>query len=276
MPTWKLSGFADEIDTNPDVQLAVLKGLGANHVEVRSAWETNVIDLSADQLAEFKDYLAKYEMGVSAIGSPIGKVDIDLPPEHELERLDRAINAAKTLGTGNIRMFSFYYPGKSRDQVRNAVVLRLKALTERASENGITLLHENEKDIYGDTGAACAEILQAVDHPNFRAAFDPANFVQVGDKPYTEAWPLVQPWVDYLQVKDARFADQEVTASGDGDGEVAEIVQALVDRRYAGFASMEPHLAQYTSSGGFSGAAEFGRATRAFRKIAEDQGVTFE
>ena len=49
-PTWKLSGFADEIDLDPVVQLAVLQALGARHVEVRSAWDRNVLDLYPEQL----------------------------------------------------------------------------------------------------------------------------------------------------------------------------------------------------------------------------------
>src|SRR5665647_1103295 len=47
---WILSGFADEIDPDPVVQLAVLQALGAAHVEVRAAWDTNVLDLTDDQL----------------------------------------------------------------------------------------------------------------------------------------------------------------------------------------------------------------------------------
>ena len=44
MVEWVLSGFGDEIDEDPRVQLAVLQALGASHVEVRSAWGVNVAD----------------------------------------------------------------------------------------------------------------------------------------------------------------------------------------------------------------------------------------
>jgi hypothetical protein len=32
--SWQLSGFGDEIDADPRVQVAVLQALGANHVDV--------------------------------------------------------------------------------------------------------------------------------------------------------------------------------------------------------------------------------------------------
>jgi hypothetical protein len=48
---FQLTGFADEIDDDPLVQLAVLQALGAHFIEVRSAWGTNVADFSDSQVA---------------------------------------------------------------------------------------------------------------------------------------------------------------------------------------------------------------------------------
>jgi len=33
--SWQLSGFGDEIDADPRVQVAALQALGANHIDVR-------------------------------------------------------------------------------------------------------------------------------------------------------------------------------------------------------------------------------------------------
>jgi hypothetical protein len=103
---WALSGFGDEIADDPVVQVAVLQALGANHIEVRSAWGTNIVSLDDTQLARLKAVFDEAGMKVSAIASPIGKVDVTLPVEHELARLRKAINAAKVLETGYIRIFS--------------------------------------------------------------------------------------------------------------------------------------------------------------------------
>jgi hypothetical protein len=50
-------------------------------------------------------------------------------------------------------------------------------------------------------------------------------------------------------------------------------VTALRDDGYSGFASLEPHLALGHAMGGFSGAALFGRAARAFTSLLDSIGV---
>lgn len=270
---WDLSGFGDEIDADPRVQAAVMRAIGASHIEVRSAWGTNIVDLSEEQLAELKGVLDEAGLKVSAIASPIGKVDVALPVEHEVERLGRALRAAEVLGAPYIRIFSFYYEGKEPEDVRDAVIERMTALARRAEGTGVTLVHENEKDIFGDIPERVHDLVTAVGSPALRLAWDPANFVQVGVKPFTQGYELLRPHVVYLQVKDALFADGTVVPAGEGDGEVLATVEALRDSGYTGFASLEPHLAEGFALGGFSGPYAFGVAARAFAKVLASAGV---
>ena len=269
---WVLSGFGDEIDPDPTVQVAVLQALGARYIEVRSAWGINVLELGPDRLAELKAVFDARGMGVSAIASPIGKVSVELPVRHELDRLDAAIEAARVLGTRYIRVFSFYYGGDAA-AVRDAVVERMRALTSRAEDAGVVLLHENEKDIFGDVPARIVDLLESVGSPALRVAWDAANFVQVGVRPFAEAYAPLRPYLEYVQVKDALSADASVVPAGEGDGELAETVRALRDSGYSGFASLEPHLADAFATGGFSGPAAFGVAGRAFAKVLAGAGV---
>jgi len=121
---------------------------------------------------------------VSAIASPIGKVDVGLPVEHEVERLGRAISAAETLGTSYIRIFSFHYGSRDVETVRGDVMTRMRALAKIAEEAGVILLHENEKDIFGDIPSRVLDIIETVNSPALRVAWDAANFVQVGVRPF--------------------------------------------------------------------------------------------
>jgi sugar phosphate isomerase/epimerase len=272
---WTLSGFGDEIDADPAIQVAVLQALGASAIEVRSAWGTNIVDLDDDQLAGLHRIFSERGQTVSAIASPIGKVDIGLPVEHEVERLARAIAAAHALGTPNIRMFSFFrQESQTPEDIRDDVLVRLRALADLAEREGVTLLHENEKEIYGDVPSRVLDIVESVGSSALRLAWDNANYVQCGVKPFTDAWPTLAQYTDYLQVKDARFADGEVVPAGQGDGELLETVLALRDAGYTGYASLEPHLSDTSSLGGFSGPAAFGRAGRAFRTLTDQIGVT--
>lgn len=272
--TWTLSGFGDEIDPDPVVQIAVLQALGAGHIEVRSAWGTNIVELDPDRLAQLKIILDQRGMAVSAIASPIGKVDVAQPIAAELKRLDAAIDAAQRLGAGFIRIFSFYRAeGLAVEAIRDQVIDHLGALAERAEQAGLVLLHENEKGIYGDVPARVHDLITAVNSPALKVAWDNANFVQCGVRPYTDGFELLRPHIAYLQVKDARAADGVVVPAGEGDGELAETVAGLRDHGFAGFASLEPHLAVAGRLGGYSGPGAFGRAARAFAALADAHGV---
>ena len=273
-PVWTLSGFGDEIDADPVVQVAVLQALGAMHIEVRSAWGSNVVDLDDDQLDRFAGLVRERGMRVSAIASPIGKVDVTGDADAEVARLRRAVAAAHRFGASYIRIFSFYRPsGVAVEGVRDAVMTRMRGLADVAEAEGVTLVHENEKDIYGDVPKRCLDIIESVGSPALQVAWDNANFVQVGVRPFTDGYAMLRPHLAYLQVKDALRVNGEVTPAGEGDGELRETLTALRDDGYAGFASLEPHLVDTSALGGFSGPFAFGVAARAFRSLTDSIGV---
>ncbi|MBT2247277.1 sugar phosphate isomerase/epimerase [Arthrobacter sp. BHU FT2] len=272
--TWPLSGFGDEVDPDPNVQAAVLLALGASHIEVRSAWGTNVSEFTPEQVERLKAILDERGLKVSAVASPIGKVDVSLPVEHEVQRLGQIISVAKGLGTKYIRIFSFYRAdGQSAEDIRDDVLVRMAALAAEAEAAGVVLLHENEKDIYGDTPERVLDIMETVNSPALRVAWDNANFVQVGVKPYSDGYAMLRPYLEYFQVKDALFSTGEVVPAGHGDGELDATVAALKADGFSGFASLEPHLASAHELGGFSGPVAFGIAARAFAALADKHGV---
>jgi len=274
MTGWTLSGFGDEIDADPVVQLAVLRALGARHIEVRSAWGSNIVDLSESDLARLADVIGDRGMAVSAVASPIGKTLITADAAEENARLARAVTAAHRLGARYIRIFSFYRPpGMPVEAARDEVMRRLSTFAATAAREDLVLVHENEKDIYGDIPARVLDVIESVGSDALRVAWDNANYVQVGVKPYTEGYRLLRPHLEYLQVKDAVFGTGQVVPAGQGDGELRETLTALRDDGYTGFASLEPHLADQSALGGFSGPAAFGVAARAFAALTEAIGV---
>src|SRR5215203_2004791 len=249
---WTLSGFSDEISPEPRVQCRVAGGLGLKYLEVRSAWNVNILDLDGDQLAALRQTLKEFDLSVSSIGSPIGKIYIDEDFEPHLERMRHAAEVARQLGAPYIRIFSFFLrAGDDPDTHRGEVLRRMRALADVAEQYDVVLLHENEKEIYGDIPRRCLDIVTAVDSPKLRLAWDAANFVQVGVRPFTEGYALLRPYLEYVQIKDARLADASVVVAGAGDGEVVETIRALRADGFDGFFSLEPHLADYNARGGF-------------------------
>jgi sugar phosphate isomerase/epimerase len=272
--SWTLSGFGDEIDPDPAVQVAVLKALGAQHIEVRSAWSTNVVDLDDDQLESLRTLLADQQMSVSAVASPIGKVDVALDAELEVERLRRIIRVAHVLQAPYIRIFSFFRgEGVAVESIRDEVMVRMRLLADEAEKAGVVLVHENEKGVYGDVPERVLDIVESVGSSALRLAWDNANFVQVGVRPFDEGYAMLRPHLEYLQVKDAIAATGAVVSAGHGDGQLRETLTALRDDGYTGFASLEPHLASAHELGGFSGPTAFGDAARAFADLLRELGV---
>ena len=273
---WTLSGFSDEISPDFTEQCTVAAGLGLRYLEVRSAWGINILDLDSDQLSIMKDTLAAHGLGVSSIGSPIGKIFIDEDFDAHLDRMRHAADVAHFLGAPYIRIFSFFIrPGSNPADHRDEVITRMQALAQVAEQADVILLHENEKDIYGDVPSRCLDIVESVGSSHLRLAWDPANFVQVGVRPFTEGYAALRPHVEYVQIKDALAADGSVVVAGAGDGEVVETIRALHADGFDGFFSLEPHLGDVDALGGFSGPELFTAAWKAFTDILTAEKIAY-
>lgn len=270
---FRLSGFADEISPDPETQLAVLEDEGIGHLELRGVWKKNVLDLTDEERGRFKGMLDERGVEVSAIGSPIGKVKIGDPFQPHLERFERAVDCARFFGAPYIRLFSYFLPeGEDPARFRDEVVSRMREKAARAREAGVTLLHENEKRIYGDTGERCGDILDVVDSPALKACFDPANFVQCGEEPLS-CWERLKDRVAYFHIKDAVASTNEVKPAGEGDGRIADILKDASARGFDGFLSLEPHLKAAGTFDGFSGPERFKAASQALKKLLEGISV---
>jgi sugar phosphate isomerase/epimerase len=271
---WTLTGFADEISPELEEQLETLAQESMGYMELRSVWNTNVLDLSDDELDRVKSDTALRGIGISSIGSPIGKVPVTEPFGPHLERFRRALRAADVMETPYVRVFSFFIPeGQEPGHYREEVIDRMATMAGEAKDSGITLLHENEKEIYGDVPSRCLDILAGVGSPALRAAWDAANFVQCGVRPYKEGYASLRPYVEYIHVKDALSGSDRVVPAGEGDGQLPETLSALHDSGFDGFFSLEPHLASAGTYSGFSGPALFRKAAGAFKDLLRRQGI---
>ena len=240
-----LSGFSDEIAPELDLQLAAIREWGLSHIELRAADGVNVSDFSPEKVKEVKNKLAGAGVSVSSIGSPIGKIGIEADFAPHLEKLTCTLEIQKELGAPYLRMFSFYIPqGRAPEDFREEVLDRVGRMAEEAAAWDSVLLHENEKGIYGDSAPRCKELLEAFYGPHFKAVFDFANFVQVGQQTLP-AYELLKPYVEYVHVKDAQWGTGAVVPAGQGDGHVKEILTDLIGGGWKGFLSLEPHLTDF-------------------------------
>lgn len=277
----RLSAFADEISPDLNEQIAALQSESIHYLDLRGVWNINVLDLSNAQISQIRQTLDAHNTGVAAIGSPIGKSAINAPFDATMQQLERAISVAQALGTPFIRIFSFYPPAHAQgasasiDAHRDEVMHRLHVMIERARSANVTLLHENEKDIYGDTIARCIDLMQTCADEHFRVVFDPANFIQCAQTPYPDAYEALHPWLAYVHVKDA-LPDGSVVAAGAGAARWPDLLQRLRADGYNGFLALEPHLASAGQFQGFSGPDLFAKASQALQGMLREMRWGYE
>lgn len=272
----KLAAFADEIGKELDDQIRVCRENAVTHFELRGVYGKNVMDFDDALRNEIKTKLAANGMGVVSIGSPIGKVAIDKPwPEH-FDRFKRAVEIAEFFSAPFIRLFSYYPAGGEGkgpiDPHRNEIIDRFKQKVEYIKDRPVAMVHENEKGIYGDIGRRCQDLMQSVNSPKFRCAFDFANFVQCGEKP-RDNWKLLKPFTIHIHIKDAKFPDGAVVPAGQGDGDIPAILKDAWDAGYRGFLTLEPHLKVAGHSHGETGPELFKVAADALKDICRRQGI---
>lgn len=241
-----LSGFADEIDPSLDEQIRVLKKLGMNHIEMRGVNGKGLVEYTLEEAKEIKKRLDAEGFALSSVGSPIGKIKITDDFEPHMELYKHTVDLAHLMEAKYIRMFSFFMPEGCEDYspYKDEVMNRLGKFVDYAKANDIILLHENEKDIYGDVASRCLEIQKNFYCDHFKAVFDFANFVQC-KQDTLEAYEMMKPYVAYIHIKDARWDDASVVPPGIGDGHVAEILAKFKAAGYQGYLSLEPHLADF-------------------------------
>jgi sugar phosphate isomerase/epimerase len=271
----RISAFADEISPDPVEQIDVLTRHGIRHIEFRSIYGTNVLDLTDPQHHAFRALLRDRDFELSAIGSPIGKIKANEPFEPHLERFERALDLADFYACPRIRIFSYYIPeGDSPETYRDEVIRRMAEKAQIARERGVTLFLENEKGIYGDTAARVLEILESVDSRALGHAFDPANYLEVGES-IDEAWPLLRPRTAHIHVKDYDTTLKKNVPAGKGEGQIPRIIADAVGDGFTGFCTLEPHLVVAEAMYGFTGPERFGEAAQALQVALDRKKIDY-
>ncbi|MBR5156161.1 MAG: sugar phosphate isomerase/epimerase [Clostridia bacterium] len=241
----KISGFSDEIASDINVQFEALGKLNMKYFEPRFVNGKSISVLNDEEVIALKAKMDECGIKASSIGSPVGKIKLTDDFDAHFEMFKRVVKTAKMLDCNYIRIFSFYHEGGEWTADERALVLeRLKMFIAYAKEEKVVLLHENEKDIYGDIAPRCLDIMKELVCDNFKAVFDPANFIQSGQDT-KEAYEMLKDYVAYMHIKDAMKEDGKVVPAGYGDGSLKYILDSLFADGFDGFLSLEPHLGSF-------------------------------
>lgn len=261
MESIKIFGFADEADSMIDGQISAMLRNGLDGLEIRGVDGVNIADISLRQAKEVKEKLDKAGLVTWSIGSPIGKIDIDDDFEPHIEKFKHLLEVAEILGAKNMRIFSFFVPENcDYEKYRQKVLDRLSKLCEIAKDYDITLCHENEKGIWGDSSDRCKDIFDAI--PQIKCVFDPANFVQCNEDTL-KAWNKLKTYVKYMHIKDA-CDNGDIVPAGDGIGNVEAITMDYLSGGGTIF-TMEPHLMEFA---GLAGLEKEGNTSEVGKRIS--------
>lgn len=230
----RLCAFADEASEKFSEQLEALNRHRIPFIELRGLDGKNVSELGEKEAISYKKMLDDAGVRVWSVGSPLGKVGLREDFGKHLQLCERVFSLAGIFGTDKIRVFSFYGANPEKDE--NEVVEKLSAMCELAKKYNVTLYHENEKEIFGDTPERVLKILRRVG--GIKSVFDPANYVQCGVDA-GKALEMLGAKSDYFHIKDAIAGTGEVVPAGEGDGHLSELVGGL-DRDTV--FTLEPHL----------------------------------
>lgn len=240
-----LSAFADEYSSNFDSQIKVLKDNNFENIELRFIDGVNVSELTDEQVKRVKSKLNDANLGVSSLGSPLGKINLNDDFNAHLEKTKRTCETACELNAKRVRMFSFYLPeGKTREDCKNQVLDYLSKMLDIANEFGVTFCHENEAKIYGESPEKCLELIKYF-NGKLKCVFDMGNFVLDGYNPL-DAYEMLKDYIEYFHIKDSLYAGAIVPA-GKGEAQIEKILSLYKKEFNRDFIiTLEPHLQTFS------------------------------
>jgi sugar phosphate isomerase/epimerase len=147
------------------------------------------------------------------------------------------------MGAPIVRVFSYWRTVKP-EECFEAVVKSLRKLAEEAEKENLIIGLENEHACNIGTGRETARVLAALDHPNLKVVWDPANALVAGETPIPDGYRVLDPKrVAHVHAKDCKMIDHKPewgplgTRSVDWKGQI----EALLKDDYHGWLSLETH-----------------------------------
>lgn len=254
----RLGVITDEISEDLEHALAVCAELGIRDVELRSVWNTSIVELGDHDLARVEALLRDGGVATCSIASPFLKCHIAGEGEAigrthsasattrdaQWDILARSLEVADRLGAPIVRAFSFWRVAEPAS-VRDEVLETLRDATGRVARAGKRLGLENEHACNIATGTEAAWYLQRIPDRTLGLIWDPGNIAALGVTPDERQFREVRDRIHHVHAKDAVSLDEAdgFTTIGEGVVDWSRQLRQLAGIGYDGVISIETHYA---------------------------------
>ncbi|MDQ0994387.1 sugar phosphate isomerase/epimerase [Streptomyces sp. V3I7] len=271
-PEDRCAGIGDEAAESITDQIAAIRALGWQRIELRDIGGKALADLGDAQVTDVADELRDTGLSVVCLASRIGNWGrpVTAPFEHDLAELETLLDRCAVLNCRRVRVMSYPNDGLPPDEWAARVLDRLTRLARRAERAGVILVHENCAGWAGEDPARMLRLVEQVASPALRLLFDMGNGVPYGYDAYA-VLERILPHVEHVHVKDARRTPDGVryVLPGEGEARVTDCLELLVRSGYPGTFSLEPHLAVRPHTGLYAYEDAADRFVSAGRRLHE-------
>ena len=259
-PHFRIAAITDEF--SPDLETAIrsMAEIGMTGAELRMVFGKNIVDLTDDELDRAIGIVRSRGLEIISIASPLLKCvlpdapDVDARFQKDMfaatQKFEdqpriaaRAFEVAARTGARIIRVFSYWRTVRP-EECFSRVVEALHGLADQASERGLTIAIENEHACNIATAEETARVLAALEHPNLKMVWDPANALVSGETPFPGGYGLLPPSrIAHVHAKDCVLESGKPAWGPLGEGVIDWKGQIAALRRdgYAGWISLETH-----------------------------------
>lgn len=257
-----IAAITDEFSPSIEDAVAAMAEIGMTGAELRMVFGKNIVDLSDEELDRAITIVRAAGLEIVSIASPLLKCELPDAPEidarfqqdrfaakHQYEdqpRLTaRAFEIAGRTGARIIRVFTYWRTVRP-EECFDRIVSSLKDLADQAAQHGVVIGIENEHACNIATGAESARLFGALDHPNLKLVWDPANALVSGETPFPDGYSRVPvSRIAHVHAKDCRVENHRATWVELGAGVVdwRGQMDALATDGYRGWISLETHWA---------------------------------
>ena len=202
---------------------AHLREIGIRHVEIDAP--------PPDQVEKVRAHLEGFGLSATSLN---GYTSLEEPDA--ASAIKPALEAAQAMGVAVV-----FLSAKAGSAPKHVAYARLREIGELAARHGVTVAVETHPDL-AENGTVALQTMQAVDHPNIRINFDPANvhyYNQGVDA--VEELRKIAPYVASVHLKDTNggYHTWHFPALGEGVVDFPSIFRILNERGMSGPFTLE-------------------------------------